>query len=61
MPAQFAHALARHEGCVVMFTNRGAAIHQIQGPDFLLGEIGKDQSWAHTYATPGNFDLVLFL
>ena len=43
-------------GCVVMFTNRGATIHQIQGPDFILGEIGKDQSWAHTYATPGNFE-----
>ena len=41
--------------CVVLFSNRDDAVHQIQGHDFLLGEIGKDQSWAHTYNDPGSF------
>lgn len=43
--------------CVVMFTNRDDPVVQIQGrdgtEDFLLGETGKDQSWAHTYKNPG--------
>lgn len=46
--------------CVVMFTNRGDSIVQIQGrdgaEDFVLGETGKDQSWAHTYKNPGGFE-----
>ena len=42
--------------CAVLFTNRDDAVVQIQGHDFLLGEMGKDQSWAHTYRDPGQFE-----
>ena len=46
--------------CVVMFTNRGDSIVQIQGrdgaEDFLMGQTGKDQSWAHTYKNAGEFE-----
>lgn len=44
--------------CVVLFSNRDDAVQQIQGHDFLLGEMGKDQSWAHTYKDPGSFPWV---
>lgn len=49
--------------CAVLFTNRDDAVVQIQGNDvsapggsFILGEMGKDQSWAHTYKEPGEFE-----
>jgi len=49
--------------CAIMFTNRDDDVVQIQGNDtsapdgiFLLGEMGKDQSWAHTYKDPGEFE-----
>ena len=41
--------------CAVLFSNRDDAIVQIQGHDFLLGAMEKDQSWAHTYKEPGVF------
>lgn len=44
--------------CVVLFSNRGESVAQIQGHDFLLGEMAKDQSWAHTYKEPGAFEYV---
>lgn len=47
--------------CAVLFTNRSDAVVQVHGKDspddFLLGEMGRDQSWAHTYKTPGEFEL----
>jgi len=46
--------------CAVLFTNRDDSVVQIQGADspqgFLLGEMAKDQSWAHTYKDPGEFE-----
>ena len=42
--------------CAVLFTNRDEAVVQIQGHDFLLGEMGRDQSWAHTYREAGVFE-----
>ena len=48
--------------CAIIFTNRSEPIVQIQGrdqpEDFLLGEMGKDQSWAHTYKTPGEYEFM---
>lgn len=48
--------------CAIMFTNRSEPMVQIQGKDqpedFLLGEMGKDQSWAHTYKTPGEYEFL---
>ncbi len=44
------------KGCAVMFTNRDDAVEQIAGPDFTLGEIGKDQSWVRTYREAGTFE-----
>ncbi len=41
--------------CAVLFTNRDDTVIQIQSTDFQLGEIGKDQSWAHTYKEPGEY------
>jgi len=50
------------KNCAIMFTNRSEPIVQIQGKDqpedFLLGEMGKDQSWAHTYKTPGEYEFM---
>lgn len=43
------------KNCAVMFTNRDDTVIQIQGHDFILGEMGKDESWAHTYKEPGTF------
>lgn len=43
--------------CAVLFTNRDEALIQIQGHDFTLGEMGKDQAWAHTYKEPGSFEI----
>lgn len=42
--------------CVLLFSNRDDTIEQIQGHNYLLGEMGKDQSWAHTYRDPGTFE-----
>lgn len=45
--------------CAVLFTNRDDPVVQIQGQDatpFTLGEMGKDQSWAHTYKNPGQYE-----
>lgn len=50
------------KNCAILFTNRSEPIVQIQGrdqpDDFLLGEMGKDQSWAHTYKTPGEYEFL---
>lgn len=50
------------KNCAIMFTNRSEPVVQIQGKDqpedFLLGEMGKDQSWAHTYKTPGEYEFL---
>lgn len=50
------------KNCAIMFTNRSEPVVQIQGKDqpedFLLGEMGKDESWAHTYKTPGEYEFM---
>lgn len=43
--------------CAVLFTNRDDAPVQVQGPDFVLGEMAKDGAWARTFRDPGTFEI----
>ncbi|MEK7215006.1 MAG: hypothetical protein AAB289_05365 [Chloroflexota bacterium] len=49
--------LAIPVNCAVLFTNRDDTLVQIQGHDFTLGEMSKDQAWAHTYKEAGSFEI----
>lgn len=41
--------------CRILFTNRDEQPVQFMGPNFIIGELKKDESWVQTFRDPGNY------